>query len=219
MMAVRVVVAEDSVLLREGIVRLLREAGFDVCGQAGDAEELVRLVEELRPDVAIVDIRMPPGLRDEGIVATRAIRGRHGDAIGVLVLSQHVEPEFALRILEEGGRGLGYLLKDRIADIGEFAESVRRVANGGSVMDQAIVAQLLARRRRADPLEALTERERDVLGLMAEGLSNQAIAGRLTLSEKTVESYTGAIFGKLALEPAPELHRRVLAVLAFLNAR
>jgi DNA-binding NarL/FixJ family response regulator len=134
-------------------------------------------------------------------------------------LSQHVEPEFALRILEEGGRGLGYLLKDRIADIGEFADAVRRVANGGSVMDQAIVAQLLARRRRADPLEALTERERGVLGLMAEGLSNQAIASRLTLSEKTVESYIGAIFGKLALEPAPELHRRVLAVLAFLNAR
>jgi DNA-binding NarL/FixJ family response regulator len=218
-MAVRVVVAEDSVLLREGIVRLLREEGFDVCGQASDGEELVRLVDELRPDVAIVDIRMPPGLRDEGIVATRAIRSRHGDAIGILVLSQHVEPEFALRILEEGGRGLGYLLKDRIADIGEFAEAVRRVANGGSVMDQAIVAQLLARRRKADPLAALTERERDVLGLMAEGLSNQAIARRLTLSEKTVESYTGAIFGKLALEPAPELHRRVLAVLAFLNAR
>jgi serine/threonine-protein kinase len=218
-MAVRVVVAEDSVLLREGIVRLLGDEGFDVCGQASDARELVRLVDELRPDVAIVDIRMPPGSGDEGIVATRAIRRTHGDAIGILVLSHYVEPEFALRVLEDGGRGMGYLLKDRIADIGEFADAVRRVASGGSVMDQAIVAQLLARQRQADPLATLTERERDVLGLMAEGLSNQAIAGRLTLSEKTVESYNGAIFGKLALEPAPELHRRVLAVLTFLRAR
>ena len=218
-MAIRVVVAEDSVLLREGIVRLLDDEGFDVCGQASDATELVRLVDELRPDVAIVDIRMPPGPGDEGIVATRAIRRTHGDAVGILVLSQHLEPEFALRVLEDGGRGMGYLLKDRIADLGEFADAVRRVASGGSVMDQAIVAQLLARQRQADPLATLTERERDVLGLMAEGLSNQAIAGRLTLSEKTVESYIGAIFGKLALEPAPELHRRVLAVLTFLRAR
>ena len=218
-MAIRVVVAEDSVLLREGIVRLLDDEGFDVCGRASDATELVRLVDELRPDVAIVDIRMPPGPGDEGIVATRAIRRTHGDAVGILVLSQYLEPEFALRVLLDGGRGMGYLLKDRIADLGEFADAVRRVASGGSVMDQAIVAQLLARQRQADPLATLTERERDVLGLMAEGLSNQAIAGRLTLSEKTVESYIGAIFGKLALEPAPELHRRVLAVLTFLRAR
>jgi DNA-binding NarL/FixJ family response regulator len=218
-MAVRVVVAEDSVLLREGIVRLLVEEGFDVCGQAGDADELLRLVGELQPDVAIVDIRMPPGLRDEGIVATQAIRRRHGDAVGILVLSAHLEPEFALRLLDEGGRGLGYLLKDRVADIGEFVEAVRRVAGGGSVMDHTIIAQLLARQRHRDPLEELTEREREVLTLMAEGLSNQAIATRLSLSEKTVESYNGAIFGKLALEPAPELHRRVLAVLTFLQAR
>jgi serine/threonine-protein kinase len=218
-MAVRVVVADDSVLLREGIVRLLLEEGFEVPGQAGDADDLVRLVGELRPDVAIVDIRMPPGLHDEGIVATQAIRRAHGDAVGILVLSQYVEPEFALRLLEEGGSGLGYLLKDRVADVAEFVEAVHRVARGGSVMDQTIVAQLLARRRRRDPLTDLTEREREVLGLMAEGHSNQAVAARLALSEKTVESYIGTIFGKLGLEPAPALHRRVLAVLTFLQAR
>jgi DNA-binding NarL/FixJ family response regulator len=218
-MAIRVVVAEDSVLLREGIVRLLREEGFDVLGQAGDADELVRLVGELRPDVAIVDIRMPPGLHDEGIVATQAIRRVHGDAVGILVLSQYLEPEFALRLLEEGGGGLGYLLKERVADVGEFVEAVKRVARGSSVMDQSIVAQLLARKRQRDPLAGLTEREGEVLALMAEGHSNQAIAARLALSEKTIESYIGTIFGKLALEPAPELHRRVLAVLTFLQAR
>jgi DNA-binding NarL/FixJ family response regulator len=198
---------------------MLRDEGFDVCGQAGDANELVRLVSELMPDVAIVDIRMPPGHRDEGIVATQAIRQIHGDAVGVLVLSQYLEPEFALRLLDEGGSGIGYLLKDRVVDIAGFVDAVRRVAGGGSVMDQAIVAQLMARRRHRDPLAGLTVRERDVLTLMAEGLSNGAIADRLALSEKTVESYIGAIFGKLALEPAPELHRRVLAVLAFLQAR
>jgi DNA-binding NarL/FixJ family response regulator len=218
-MAIRVVVADDSVLLREGIIRLLRDEGFDVCGQAADANELLRLVTELAPDVAIVDIRMPPGFRDEGIVATQAIRQMHGNAVGVLVLSQYLEPEFALRLLEEGGSGIGYLLKDRVVDIAGFVDAVRRVANGGSVMDHAIVAQLLARRRQRDPLADLTLREREVLALMAEGLSNGAIAERLSLSEKTVESYIGAIFGKLALEPAPELHRRVLAVLAFLQAR
>jgi DNA-binding NarL/FixJ family response regulator len=218
-MAVRVVVAEDSVLLREGIVRLLVEAGFEVCGQAGDAEQLVRLVDDLRPDVAIADIRMPPTMRDEGIVAVRAIRKAHGDAIGVLVLSQYLEPEFAMRLVEDGGRGLGYLLKERVADIAEFIDAVRRVAGGGSVIDPRIVAQLLGRQRHQDPLRRLTEREREVLSAMAEGLSNQAIAGRLNLSEKTVESYIGAILGKLELEPAPEVHRRVLAVLAFLRAR
>jgi DNA-binding NarL/FixJ family response regulator len=218
-MAVRVVVAEDSVLLREGIVRLLRDEGFDVCGEAGDADELVRLVDHSIPDIAIVDIRMPPGLGDDGIRATQSIKRSHGDTVGVLVLSQYVEPEFALRLVEEGSGGLGYLLKDRIADIGEFVDAVRRVAGGGSVIDQAIVAQLLARRRRADPLEQLTDREREVLALMAEGHSNQAIADRLGLSEKTIESYNGAIFGKLALEPAPDVHRRVRAVLTFLQAR
>ena len=219
MTAIRVVVAEDSVLLREGIVRLLRDEGFDVRGQAGDAEELLRLVDAERPDVAIVDIRMPPGLGDEGIRATQSIRRGHGDAVGVLVLSQYVEPDFALRLLEDGGGGLGYLLKDRVADVSEFIEAVRRVARGGSVIDQAIVSQLLARRRRTDPLEALTDREREVLALMAEGYSNQAIADRMSLSEKTIESYNGTIFGKLALEPAPDVHRRVLAVLTFLQAR
>jgi DNA-binding NarL/FixJ family response regulator len=218
-MAVRVVVAEDSVLLREGIVRLLGDEGFDVCGETGDADELVRLVDAFVPDVAIVDIRMPPGLGDDGIRATRTIKQRHGDAVGVLILSQHLEPEFALRLLEDGGRGIGYLLKDRVADIGEFVDAVRRIARGGSVMDQAIVAQLLARKRHEDPLAALTDREREVLELMAEGGSNQAIATALSLSEKTIESYIGTIFGKLALEPAPDVHRRVLAVLAFLQAR
>jgi DNA-binding NarL/FixJ family response regulator len=217
--AVRVVIGEDSVLLREGIAHVLGDAGIDVIGQAGDADELVRLVTEFRPDLAIVDIRMPPGQLDEGIVATRAIRRLHGDSIGVLVLSQHLEPEFALRLLEEGGRGIGYLLKDRVADIDEFVDAVRRIARGGSVMDEAIVARLLARKRRADPLAELTDREREVLKLMAEGGSNQAIASALSLSEKTIESYIGTIFGKLALEPAPDVHRRVLAVLAFLQAR
>jgi DNA-binding NarL/FixJ family response regulator len=217
--AVRVVIGEDSVLLREGIARMLAEAGFDVVGQAGDAEALVRLVGDLRPDVAIVDIRMPPNQHDEGIVATRAIRRLSGDAIGVLVLSQYLEPEFALRLLEEGGRGIGYLLKDRVADVDEFVDAVRRIAHGGSVMDRAIVTQLLGRKRHQDPLTALTERERDVLRLMAGGASNQAIANTLVLSEKTIEAYIGSIFGKLALEPAPEVHRRVLAVLAFLQAR
>ncbi len=219
MMAVRVVVAEDSVLLREGLVRLLREEGFDVCGQAGNADELVRLVDEVQPDIAIVDIRMPPGLRDEGIVATHRIKRTHGDAVGVLVLSQYVEPAFALRLLEEGGRGVGYLLKDRVADIADFVEAVRRVARGGSVVDQAIVAQLLGRQRHLDPLAELTAREREVLALMAEGRSNQAIASQLALSEKTVESHISAILGKLGLEPAPEVHRRVLAVLTFLQSR
>jgi len=187
MTAIRVVVAEDSVLLREGIARLLQEEGFDVCGQAGNAEELMRLVNELLPDVAIVDIRMPPGLGDEGMVATQAIKRAHGDAIGILVLSQYLEPEFALRLLEGGGSGLGYLLKDRVADIREFVDAVRRVANGGSVIDHTIVAQLLARVRQRDPLTDLTEREREVLSLMAEGLSNQAIAGRLSLSRCSSE--------------------------------
>jgi DNA-binding NarL/FixJ family response regulator len=218
-MTIRVVVAEDSVLLREGIVRLLRDEGFDVCGQASDADELLRLVDEYLPDIAIVDIRMPPGLGDDGIRATQSIKRSHGETVGVLVLSQYLEPDFALRLLEEGRGGLGYLLKDRIADIAEFVEAVRRVARGGSVIDQAIVAQLLARRRRTDPLEQLTEREREVLALMAEGYSNQAIAARMSLSEKTIESYNGAVFGKLALEPAPDVHRRVLAVLTFLQAR
>lgn len=218
-MAVRVVVADDSVLLREGIVRMLRDEGFEVCGQAGDANELVRLVAEVTPDVAIVDIRMPPGFRDEGIGATQEIRRMHGDAVGVLVLSQYLEPEFALRLVEEGGSGIGYLLKDRVVDLAGFVDAVRRVASGGSVMDHAIVARLLARRRHRDPLTELTPREREVLALMAEGLSNGAIAVRLGLSEKTVESYIGAVFGKLGLEPTPELHRRVLAVLAFLQAR
>jgi DNA-binding NarL/FixJ family response regulator len=218
-MVTRIVVAEDSVLLREGIVRLLVEAGFDVCGQVGDGDQLLGLVDELAPDVVIADIRMPPTMRDEGIVAVRAIRRTHGERIGVLVLSQFLEPEFALRLIDDGGRGLGYLLKDRVADLDEFVDAVRRVASGGSVIDPRIVAQLLGRQRHQDPLAQLTEREREVLAAMAEGLSNQAIADRLSLSEKTVESYIGTILGKLGLEPAPEVHRRVLAVLAFLRAR
>jgi DNA-binding NarL/FixJ family response regulator len=218
-MGVRVVIAEDSVLLREGLARLLREEGFDVCGQAADGDELVELVDEIRPDIAIVDIRMPPTMRDEGIVAMNRIKRTHGDAVGVLLLSHHVEPAFALRLLEEGGRGVGYLLKDRVANIAEFVDVVQRVARGGSVVDQTIVAQLLARQRRQDPLAELTLREREVLALIAEGGSNQAIASQLGLSEKTVEGHIGMILGKLGLEPAPDVHRRVMAVLAFLQNR
>ncbi len=215
----RVIVADDSILLREGIASLLADEGFEVCGRAGTADELIRLVRETRPELAIVDIRMPPGQRDEGIMAMRRIREEIDSGIAVLVLSQYLEPEFALRLLEEGGRGLGYLLKDRVADVGQFVEAVRQVARGGLLIDPAIVARLLDRRRHRDPLGDLSQREREVLGLMAEGRSNQAIAERLFLSEKTVEGYVGTIFGKLGLEPTAEDHRRVLAVLAYLQDR
>jgi DNA-binding NarL/FixJ family response regulator len=214
---IRVVIAEDSILLREGLVRLLREAGFDVVGAVGSGEELLRVAGEARPDVAIVDIRMPPTHTDEGLRAAAALRARYGDAIGVLVLSQYVEVAYADQLIESDARGTGYLLKDRVADVAEIADAVRRVARGGSVIDPSLVAQLLRRRRRPDPLVDLTERETEVLGLMAEGRSNAAIAEQLVISMKTIETHIASIFSKLGLEAEPDDHRRVLAVLAYLR--
>ena len=213
----RVVIAEDSVLLREGVARILADAGFDVVGQAGTAEELMLKVRSYDPDVAIVDIRMPPTHSDEGLRAAQEIRAKH-PGIGVLVLSQYVEPAYAMELLAESAEGVGYLLKDRVSDVGDFADAVRRVADGGSALDPAIVSQLVGRRRGADPLEQLTPREREVLGLMAEGRSNQGIAERLVVTERAVEKHVTSIFGKLRLPAAPADHRRVLAVLAYLRS-
>jgi serine/threonine-protein kinase len=214
---IRVVLAEDSVLLREGVARLLTEAGFEVVGQGGTAEALLALVRETLPDVAVVDIRMPPTQTHEGLVAADAVRKEHAGRVGVLVLSQYVETDFALRLVTDGEGGVGYLLKDRVADVGEFAEAVRRVARGGSVIDPEVVALLVNRRRARGPLDELTEREREVLALMAEGRSNQAIRDRLFVTAKTVEAHIASIFSKLGLLPAPDDHRRVLAVLAYLR--
>ena len=213
----RVVIAEDSVLLREGVVRLLEEAGFEVVGQAGTPGELLLRVRSYEPDVAVVDIRMPPTHTDEGLRAAKEIREKHPD-VGVLVLSQYVEPSYAMELLADSAEGVGYLLKDRVSDVAEFAAAVRRVGEGGSALDPAIVSQLVGRRRGSDPLEALTPRERDVLELMAEGRSNQGIAERLVVTERAVEKHVTSIFGKLRLPPAAEDHRRVLAVLAYLRA-
>jgi DNA-binding NarL/FixJ family response regulator len=213
----RVVIAEDSVLLREGVARILREAGCDVVGQAGNADELLLKVRSYSPDVAVVDIRMPPTHTDEGLKAAKEIRERY-PAVGVLVLSQYVEPGYAMELLAENAEGVGYLLKDRVSDVKEFAEAVRRVADGGSALDPAIVTQLVGRRRKHDPLDDLTPREREVLGLMAEGRSNQGIAERLVVTERAVEKHVTSIFEKLRLPPAAEDHRRVLAVLAFLRS-
>jgi DNA-binding NarL/FixJ family response regulator len=213
----RVVLADDSVLLREGISRLLVEAGFDVVAQAGDGASLLAAIREHQPDVAIVDIRMPPTHTDEGLRAAEAIRAEHGTAIGILVLSQYVETTFALRLVADGVGGVGYLLKDRVEDLDDFADAVRRIAKGGSVIDPEVVAQLVGRRRAKVPLDDLTEREREVLSLMAEGRSNQAISDRLFLAPKTVEAHIANIFSKLELLPAPDDHRRVLAVLAHLR--
>jgi DNA-binding NarL/FixJ family response regulator len=214
----RVVLADDSVLVREGLARLLADAGFDVVAQVGDADDLLRATREQRPDVAIVDIRMPPTHTDEGLRAAEAIRAEHGTSVGILVLSQHVEPSFALRLMSDGAGGVGYLLKDRITDLGEFADAVRRIGKGGSAIDPAVVAVLVGRRARV-PLDDLTEREREVLALMAEGRSNQAIADRLDMARKTVEAHIANIFSKLELLPAPDDHRRVLAVLAHLRGQ
>jgi DNA-binding NarL/FixJ family response regulator len=217
--AVRVVVADDSALIRDGVARVLADAGFAIVGEADSLDALLRAVAETHPDLVVADIRMPPGLRDEGIVATERIRSDSGGRTAVLVLSQHLEPEFAQRLLADGGRGIGYLLKDRIVAIAEFVDAARRVAQGGSVIDSAVVAGLLARARSASPVNDLSQREREVLSLMAEGRSNAGIAERLSLTERTVEGYVGAIFGKLGLEPSLDQHRRVLAVLAYLDAR
>ena len=211
-----VVLADDSVLLREGTARLLEDAGFSVVGQAGDADDLLLKVRSYRPDVAVVDIRMPPTHTDEGLRAAKEIREKH-PGTGVLVLSQYVESEYAMELLAESAEGVGYLLKDRVADIGEFASAVRRVAEGGSALDPTIVSRLVGRRRDVDPLADLTPREREVLELMAEGRSNKAIASRLVVTERAVEKHVTSIFGKLRLPPSSGDHRRVLAVLAYLN--
>ena len=213
----RVVVAEDSVLLREGIVRLLEEAGCEVVGQAGDADELVRKVWAHKPDVAVVDVRMPPTLTDDGLRAALEIRRRLPD-IGVLVLSQYVAEDLAAELLGNSAKGTGYLLKDRVADVETFLDAFARVAEGGSALDPEVVAAMLGRRRRDDPLADLTPREHEVLALMAEGRSNRAIAERLVVTERAVESHVTGIFGKLNLAPAPEDHRRVLAVLTFVRS-
>jgi DNA-binding NarL/FixJ family response regulator/class 3 adenylate cyclase len=214
---VRVVLSDDSVLLREGIARLLEDAGFEVVAQSGTAEDLLRHVGMHKPDVALVDIRMPPTQTDEGLRAAQEIRERWPDT-GVLVLSQYVEPAYAMELLGENAEGVGYLLKDRVSDVDEFAAAVRRVAEGGSALDPAVVSQLVGRRRRDDPLEDLTPREREVLELMAEGRSNQAIAERLVITLRAVEKHVTSIFGKLRLPATAEDHRRVLAVLTYLRS-
>jgi DNA-binding NarL/FixJ family response regulator len=210
------VVADDSVLLREGIVRLLADAGFEVVGQAGDAEDLVRKVRAHKPDAAVVDIRMPPTNTDDGLRAARQIR-EELPGTGVLVLSQYVEEGYALDLVADTAEGVGYLLKDRVADVERFADAVRRVGEGGSALDPEVVSMMLGRRRHDDPLESLTAREREVLELMAEGRSNRAVSEQLVITERAVEKHVTSIFSKLNLPPTAEDHRRVLAVLTFLR--
>jgi DNA-binding NarL/FixJ family response regulator len=211
---VRVVIAEDSVLLREGLVRLLTEADFEVAAQVGDAEALRAAVRREAPDVAIIDIRMPPTHTDEGARAAEEIRAEQPE-VAILLLSQVVEPRHALKLFSESPEGFGYLLKDRVLEIDDFVDSVRRVARGGTAMDPEVVAQLLGRRGKSDRLDELTPREREVLGLMAEGLTNGSIAERLFVSEAAVRKHVGSIFAKLDLDPASD--RRVSAVLAYLR--
>jgi DNA-binding NarL/FixJ family response regulator len=212
------VIADDSILLREGVARLLAEAGFEVVGQAGDVDELLHEVAEKEPDVAIVDIRMPPTHTDEGLRAARELRSRY-PSLGVLVLSQYVRPSYAFELLADDARGVGYLLKDRVSDLRELADAVQRVGEGGSVLDPSVVSQLVGRRRQGhDPIDDLTERERQVLALMAEGRSNRAIAERLFITERTVEKHVKSILGKLRITGSPDDHRRVLAVLAYLGS-
>ena len=213
----RVAIAEDTVLLREGIARLLEEAGFEIVGQSSTADDLLLKVRSYHPDVAIIDIRMPPTHTDEGLRAAKTIRDKHPD-VGVLVLSEYLEPTYAMEVISDNAEGVGYLLKQRVSELDDFASAVRRVAEGGSALDPAIVTQLVGRRRRDDPISSLTPREREVLELMAEGRSNQAIAERLVVTERAVEKHVTNIFGKLKLTATPEDHRRVLAVLAFLGS-
>ena len=212
----RVVIAEDAVLLREGLRRVLDDAGMDVVATAADAQRLLQLVGALLPDVVLADIRMPPTQTTEGLQAARQIRHRW-PGTAVVVVSQHVETEHLFELLADDPRGVGYVLKERVADIAQFTGAIRRVASGESVIDHEVVARLVARPRQDSPLEALTERERVVLALMAEGRSNQAIAGQLWISLKTLETHIGNIFSKLGIMPATEDHRRVLAVLTFLR--
>jgi len=212
----RVVVADDVMLIRSGLSRLLAEAGVEVVGEAADANALLRLVASEEPDVAIVDIRMPPTLTDEGLVAARQIRERH-PSTAVVLLSQHLEPRYAKRLLADQPGGLGYLLKERVADIAVLVDALRRVVDGECVIDPTIVKQLMQRRRIQSPLERLTVREQEILALMAEGRSNAGIAQRLGISERTVEAASAQVFQKLDLEASPDLNRRVLAVLTMLN--
>jgi DNA-binding NarL/FixJ family response regulator len=212
----RIVIADDSMLIREGIGMLLSDAGFEVVATAPDAEGLMRAVARHEPDVAIVDVRMPPTHTDEGIRAAREIRARH-PGTGVLVLSQHVEEAYAMDLLAESAEGLGYLLKDRVTDVDRLADAIRRVGEGGSALDPEVVARLVGRRRERDPLEELTPREREVLGLMAEGRSNVGIADELVVTERAVEKHVGNIMAKLGIRPAEADHRRVLVVLAYLR--
>ena len=214
----RVVVADDLMLTREGIVRLLEGAGIEVAGQAEDAAGLLRKVRVTQPDAAIVDIRMPPTHTDEGLVAAHAIRSEHPD-VAVLVLSQYIESSYAVHLLEEHPERVGYLLKERVFDVAVLIDALRRLTDGETVIDPTIVSALLRRRRRADPVDELTEREREVLALLAEGLSNRAIASRIVVAERTVEAHAKQIFMKLGLQADPDSNRRVLAVLAYLRAR
>ena len=213
----RVLVAEDSVLLREGLVRLLQEGGCEVVAQAGDAPDLLRKARAHRPDIAIIDVRMPPDNTDDGLRAALTIRGEQPQT-GVLVLSQYIEEHYAIELIGHAPEGVGYLLKERITDITTLFDAVQRIAGHGSVIDPLVVSQLLRRHREEDPLEQLTERERQVLELMAEGRSNHAVADRLVISERAVEKHVTSIFSKLGLPPAEDDHRRVLAVLTFLRA-
>ena len=212
----RVVVAEDAMITREGLVRLLGEADVEVVGEAQDADTLLRKVAATRPDAAIVDIRMPPTHTDEGLVAAKAIRTRHPD-VAVLILSSYIEPRYAMQLLEEHPERVGYLLKDRVFDIAVLVDALRRLGEGESVIDPTIVTRLLGRRRAASPLDDLTAREREVLALLAEGLSNHAIADRIVVAERTVEAHVKQIFQKLDLVAGHDSHRRVLAVLAYLR--
>lgn len=213
----RVVVADDSVLLREGLVRLLEEGGCEVVAQAGDAPDLMRKVRAHKPDVAIIDVRMPPDNTDDGLRAALEIRGERPDT-GVLVLSQYIEEQYAIELIGDAPEGVGYLLKERISDVSALLDAVQRIAARGSVIDPQVVGQLIKRHRREDPLEELSDREREVLELMAEGRSNHAIATRLVITERAVEKHVTSIFSKLNLPPAGDDHRRVLAVLTFLRA-
>ena len=213
----RVVVADDSVFVRAGVVRLLEGAGFEVVGQAGDADDLVRKVSAHRPDVAVIDVRMPPTHTDDGLRAAIKLRAEQ-PGVGLLVLSQYVEEDSAHELLGGGAKGVGYLLKDRVSDVERFVDAVRRVGSGGSVLDPEVVSQLLGRRSGEGELEQLTAREREVLAAMAEGLSNHAIADRLVVSDGAVEKHVTSIFGKLGLAATTDAHRRVLAVLAYLRA-
>jgi DNA-binding NarL/FixJ family response regulator len=213
---VRIVIAEDAVLLRAGLTRLLADAGHDVVAAVGDAAALLEATEEHKPDIVVTDVRMPPNHQDEGLKAAVELRARHPH-LAILVLSQYVEERYAAELLAGGTAAIGYLLKDRVADVSEFLAAVRRVGDGGAALDPEVVAQLLARSRRRDPLEPLSPREREVLSLMAEGRTNPAIARQLVVSDKAVEKHVGNIFSKLGLPPTDEDHRRVLAVLRWLE--